>query len=162
VTGRKAASSGLRETLSLPSGLALSRYAAMVYELLDHTADVRLRVRGSTREEVFTSALRGLMHVLGAAGDEATVVRSRRVRIESEDLSFLLVDFLNEALWLAHVHRESYDEVRFSLLDDRSVEAELSGHRVVSFTEDVKAVTYHEADVREHEGGWETTLVLDV
>jgi SHS2 domain-containing protein len=134
----------------------------MVYEVLDHTADVRLRVWGSTREAVFANALRGLMHVLGAAGGEGTVVRSRRVRVESDDLSFLLVDFLNEALWLAQVHRESYDEVRFPVLDDRSVEAELSGRGIVSFTEDVKAVTYHEADVREREGGWETTLVLDV
>jgi SHS2 domain-containing protein len=152
----------MQQFMHLPVPIIVSRYAAVVYEMLEHTADVRLRVWGSTRDELFASALSGLMHVLGPARTEGAVVRSRRVRLEAEDQSFLLVDFLNEALWLAQVHRESYDAVRFSLLDDSRVEAELSGHEVASFAEDVKAVTYHEADVREHEGGWETTLVLDV
>lgn len=140
----------------------VSGYAGLVYEVLEHTADVRLRVRGGTREEVFVSALLGLMHVLAPEAGRCEKVRSRSVSIDSEDLSYLLVDFLNEALWLALVHREAYDEVRIRLLEDSTMTAELSGHPVLSFGEDVKAVTYHEADLREHDGAWETTLVLDV
>jgi SHS2 domain-containing protein len=43
-----------------------------------------------------------------------------------------------------------------------TLDAELEGHPVVRFGEDVKAVTYHEADVQERNGLWSTTLVFDV
>jgi SHS2 domain-containing protein len=36
------------------------------------------------------------------------------------------------------------------------------GYSPVEFEQDVKAVTYHEADVRYENGMWSTTLVFDI
>jgi len=130
-----------------------------MYEILQHTADVRLRVTASTLEELFADALRGLMAVMhgATAGAEET----EPVEVESVDVTALLVDFLNEALVRAHVRRRSFTGASFPSLSETRVAATLTSVPA-EFEEDVKAVTYHEAEVRRDGGGWTTMLVLDI
>src|SRR5208282_2561861 len=136
---------------------------SMPYTILEHTADVRMLVEGRTLAELFAEALRGMMAVLKPEGKEDTGETRRRIQIESPSRTALLVDFLNEALWLAETHRESYAEVTFESISETRVDAALRGRAVESFGEDVKAVTYHEAEIRETgEGNLETKLVLDI
>ena len=130
-----------------------------MYEVLHHTADIRLRVTGSTLEELFADALRGLMAVM-ATGAGSPLNES--VDVESVDVTALLVDFLNEALVRAHVHRRVYTGASFASLSDTRLAATLTSVPAEEFDEDVKAVTYHEAEVRRDGGGWTTMLVLDI
>lgn len=130
-----------------------------MYEILQHTADVRLRVTASTLEELFADALRALMEVMhgAAAGDAQT----ESLELDSGDVTALLVDFLNEALVRAHVRRRSFTGASFASLTETHVAATLTSVPA-TFEEDVKAVTYHEADVRRSGDGWTTMLVLDI
>jgi len=132
-----------------------------MFEVRQHTADVRIGVTASSREELFADSLRGLMAVLEPERLTADAVRAE-VRIESPDATVLLVDFLNEALTRAHVRREAYDGVVFATLTDTQLAATLHGVRAGGFREDVKAVTYHEAEVVLRDGVWSTTLVFDI
>jgi len=87
----------------------------------------------------------------------------RTVTVYASDRTALLVDFLNEALSLAQIHKEVYLSVAFSTFSEIALEATLKGAKVDEFNEDIKAVTYHEADVRQNEKGeWETTLIFDI
>jgi SHS2 domain-containing protein len=133
-----------------------------VFELVHHVADVRLRVTAATLEELFRDAVRGLFAVMHAQAGEAQPVTRRIVVEDSADRTALLVDFLNEVLQRAHVAHECFGEARFLRLDETNAEAELSGVAPAEFEEDVKAVTYHEADVRHENGVWTTMLVLDI
>ncbi|HKS23031.1 MAG TPA: archease [Thermoanaerobaculia bacterium] len=130
-----------------------------MYEILQHTADVRLHVTASTLEELFADALRGLMEVMGGAA--ASDTRTEQVELESVDVTALLVDFLNEALVRAHVQRRSFTGASFATLTETHAAATLTSVPA-EFEEDVKAVTYHEAEVRRGENGWTTMLVLDI
>jgi len=135
----------------------------MPYTILEHTADVRLLVEGRTLAELFAEALRGMMAVLKPEGKEEAAETRHRIQLESASRTALLVDFLNEALCLAETHRESYAEVTFESISETRLDAGLRGRPVKSFGEDVKAVTYHEAEIREtEEGNLETKLVLDI
>lgn len=137
------------------------------FQVLGHTADVRLRVRGRDLPELFTQALRGMASIQkaavfrGAAGAESLSVR-RRVEIASVDVAALLVDFLNEALWLSHTHREAYVEVAFSEFSVSRLVAELRGFPVGEFDEDVKAVTYHGLQIRKTDAGYEAEILFDI
>ena len=134
-----------------------------MYELIPHIADVRLRVEAATCEELFLDAMRGMFAVMhGRAGEGARTVRRRIAVEESADLTYLLVDFLNEILQRAHVAREMFESAAFIRLTDESVEADVSGFAPAEFDEDVKAVTYHEAEVRHENGLWSTMLVFDI
>jgi len=133
-----------------------------VYQIENHVADVRLRVRASSLEELFRDAMRGMYALMRPELQEAASVTRTIAVDESADLTSLLVDFLNEVLHRAHVAREVFHDAAFTRLDDTNVTVTLSGIGPASFEEDIKAVTYHEAEVRQEEGEWSTMLVFDI
>lgn len=132
-----------------------------MFELIHHTADVRVRVTADSLEELFRDAVRGMYAVMRGEGEGAPVVREIAVD-ESADTTSLLVDFLNEVLNRAHIGRELFDEVTFTRFEETSLTAQLRGIAPAEFEEDVKAVTYHEAEVRLENGTWTTMLVFDL
>jgi len=132
-----------------------------VIEIIEHTADIRLRVSGKSLQELFTEALRGTIGLLQPQKGARRV--QRVVKVEAPDTTILLVDFLSEALSNAHANREAYDDAVFSSLTETSAIAQLTGNDALAFGEDVKAVTYHEAEVRRDPNGqWSTVLVYDL
>ena len=133
-----------------------------MFEVEQHTADIRIRLRSATIEELFADAVRSLMHVMkpgGAAG--APPADPVIIQLEAPDLTALLVDYLNEVLLRCHTRRQSFEPESF-VLREGAVTAHLRARTVPQFEEDVKAVTYHEANVVQTEDMWTTTLVLDV
>ncbi|HEY0788406.1 MAG TPA: archease [Thermoanaerobaculia bacterium] len=134
-----------------------------MFEFLSHTADIRMRVAAPDLPDLFRDALRGLMTLLQPEGESDEPVR-HPVAVESADATALLVDFLNEALARALTDREVYDDlVVFELDPTRAVlRGELGGHRISAFGDDVKAVTYHEANLTRAGDGWETVVVFDI
>lgn len=133
-----------------------------MYEIVQHTADIRLLISAATVEALFEDALLGLMDVIGgetARGSE----RREEVRLETVDRTALLVDFLNHALLQCHLRHERYTAASFASLSETSLVATLTSVPAGAFHEDVKAVTYHEANVRRGEDGeWRTSIVLDI
>ncbi|MDD1717246.1 MAG: archease [Methanoregulaceae archaeon] len=74
----------------------------MTYEELDHTADVKVRVKARSLEDLFSESVRALMEVMYVActtGDE--VVREVEVTADGEEE--LIHDFLSEVLFLSVV-----------------------------------------------------------
>jgi SHS2 domain-containing protein len=130
-----------------------------MYEILHHTADIRLHVTASTLEELFADALRGLMAVMGTAAHGA---RAEDVALDSVNVTALLVDFLNEALVRAVVQHRLFTGAAFATLGETHLAGTLTSAPAEEFDEDVKAVTYHEAEVRRGDRGWTTMLVLDI
>ena len=145
-----------------------------MFELLEHTADVGIRAHGATLEEAFEQATRGLAEVLGAlepegrSGGPGELVA---VEVSAADPGGLLVDWLNEVLWL----RETRDAWLAGVQVDRVGEGAAVGS--VSFTSKgpaeegdpapdgtfVKAVTYHRLRVEpDPAGGWLIEVYLDV
>ena len=138
----------------------LSGFQRMI-EIFGHTADIRLRVSGNSLEALFREALRGTINLLHP--QKGTQRARHNVILHAADATVLLIDFLNEALSSAHAHRETYDHAVFSKLTETHVAATLIGWDALAFGEDVKAVTYHEAEVRRSDDGmWSTMLVFDL
>ena len=133
-----------------------------MYELVPHVADVRLRVQATSIEGLFTEALRGMYAAMGAEPAGGPDVTRTLEVTDSVDLTALLVDFLNDVLHRAHVGAELFDQVRFERLGETDLVATVSGTARASFREDVKAVTYHEANVRGDGSSWSTMLVFDI
>ena len=121
-----------------------------------------MRVWGDTLESLFLDAARGMIEVIKITGPSKTGT-TREISLVAADKTALLVDFLNEILSLAQTYKEIYPEVVLKKLSETEVEAELKGVPVEGFDEDIKAVTYHEAEVKQNEEGeWETMLVFDI
>jgi SHS2 domain-containing protein len=131
------------------------------HELLEHTADLGVRAGGATLEELFEQATLGLAEVLGAwrpgAGEDAPVA------VEAADLGGLLVDWLNEVVYLQEVQGASLAAVRVDQVADGRASGSLALRpEPPSGGTYVKAVTYHQLRVERRPGGWLAEFYLDV
>ncbi|KPJ71684.1 hypothetical protein AMJ50_00925 [Parcubacteria bacterium DG_74_3] len=132
------------------------------YEILEHTADLKMRAFGRTKEELFLNMLLGMTNSLRAEIKKQKS-KIKKIKIKSLNLSNLLVDFLSEALYLTQINREIYNKIKFKKFTDIKLEVELIGQKVERFSEDIKAVTYHDLDVRQRKDGtWEATVLFDI
>lgn len=131
------------------------------FEILEHTADLKIRAFGKTKEELFKNALLGMSSVQKTelpAGEKITV----KIKIESADPTALLVDFLSEALTQSQIDKAVFYEVKFSKFSDAALEGEIEGVKIAEFDEDIKAVTYHGAEVVQKNGVYEATVIYDI
>lgn len=133
------------------------------YEILEHKADLRIRVFGSTKEELFQNALLGMEESMKHEAREPEEKTKRKIKIKSLDFTALLVDFLSEALYLSQLRKEVFSDIIFEKLTDEELKGELVGQRVARFNEDIKAVTHHQLDVhQEQDGIWQATILFDI
>ncbi len=160
-----------------PGAAAPSR-AGAGFELLEHTADVGIRAWAGTVEEAFERATEGLAEVMGArrpqegsggppgwspggSGPGETVP----VEVTASDPGGLLVDWLNEVLWLLEVSQAALAGVRVERVGDGTASGSVD---VAPGGPDpdgtfVKAVTYHRLRVEPGPGGgWLAEVYLDV
>ncbi len=135
------------------------------FEILDHTADVLLRVYGRDPEDLFRNALGGLYAVLGEIVP-SDAAETRTVTLTADRREDLLHDWISEALYWFDTRREIAREVAFSRLTDTSLDADVlftkADLRRSTFHREVKAVTYHELAVTRAASFWTATLVLDL
>ena len=132
---------------------------------LPHTADIRMRVTAPDLKRLYARAVEGMNGILkeGFCGRErgpASVETSFEVK--GADPSILLVDFLSEVLSSSYADKCLFCRVKTQLEENR-VLARLQGTEVDGFDEEIKAVTYHEAQVRRKENGeWEALILFDI
>ncbi len=135
----------------------------MPYSFNEHTADIRMNVTGKTLGELFQDALSGMVKIVNPTLSKKLKIIKRKIIIEASDATALLIDFLNEALMQMHTERETYASVKFSSITEHSLKAELKGYKAESFGEDIKAATYHEADVKKNnKDEWSATIIFDI
>jgi len=135
------------------------------YTRLPHVADIRINVRGDTLPELFTGTFEAMQEILKDDWKRicAHPQFNETIAISASDSTTLLVDFLSELLARSYERNVIFCRVQFIFLAEKSLEAKVSGTDVVGFDEDIKAVTYHEAQITKREdGGYETMLVFDI
>jgi len=133
------------------------------YEIVPHTADVGLRVEGTTLEELFNAALQGMSQIIASGTCELKNDVQIDVSLSSNDATSLLIDFLSDILTQSHVKKVVFCRVEFKILHEKELCARVYGVNVKHFDEDIKAVTYHEADVCKNKlGNWETMIIFDI
>ena len=129
-------------------------------EVLSHTADVRLRITAESIEELFAEGVRAIGSLLDPRSGAREVRRG--IVLESADRTSLFVDFLNEVLAFTFVDGALFEEVAIRALTENTIDAEVRGHEA-TLGDEIKAVTYHEADVQQlGDGRWTTMLVCDI
>ena len=135
----------------------------MVYEFLDHRADVKFRAEGATIEEMFVEAAGALNETV--RGDiKILESEERSFEVEGSDDVNLLYNFLEEFLFLLDAEGFLVARVKEIKIDGFKLRCVVVGDDVdnYKFTNDVKAVTYSEMRVWEERGKFLCEVVLDV
>lgn len=132
------------------------------YELLEHTADIKMKVYGKTLEELFCNAAYGMANVQKSKIKSRKLKIKRKISVEAVDLETLLVDFLSEILTLSDTYHEVYPKIFVSYLSKNKIKAEIFGFPVEQFDEDIKAVTYHGLEVKKINSNWQAVILFDI
>jgi SHS2 domain-containing protein len=135
------------------------------HRLLEHTADMGIEASGETLEELFAEAAYGLLEII--SGNPETRCREEKiVAVEGGDAEELLVNWLNEILYLFEIKRFfpqdfEIEEVRGNRLLAR-VRGEPFDPQRHPVEREVKAVTYHQLRVEKTNGLWHARIYVDL
>lgn len=132
------------------------------FEIIEHTADVGITARAETLTELFEQAARGLADISGTwhPGDPETEIN---IELEAPDLGALMVDWLNELMYLQEIHDAAYCALEVKAVGAGSLQATVGLTRSTGETGTaVKAATWHQLVVEERADGWFTRIYVDV
>jgi len=135
------------------------------YETFDHTADIGIRVFGTTLEEVFVHAAEALFDVLTDL-DSIRKDLTREIEINGSDREDLLVRWLGELLYLCEGEGYLFREFSIFHLTPTSLKAVARGERFDparhEFKTEIKAITYHQVEVVQKDGIWIGKVIFDI
>jgi SHS2 domain-containing protein len=143
------------------------------FELIPHTADIKIRAYGATKQELFCNALIGMFQsihprIQGCTKRNDRIIcpslpQRQEVEVSSWDEQALLVDFLSHALCLSDIYDEVYLGAQVHELTETHICATLHGVHADGFeVVEIKAVTYHELEIGQRDGIWYADIVFDI
>jgi len=135
------------------------------YQLIDHTADFGIQVFGSDSQELFTNAAVALFDVI----TEMDVLKGRNfcnIKASGEDWPDLMINWLREVLYLWNGKERLVKSVQILSLSENNISAKIyfdayRPDRHIIKTE-IKAVTYHQIQVKSSPSGWKAQIIFDI
>ena len=134
------------------------------FEVIDHTADVGLRIYGRDRGELFVNAAKGLFSFIVDLNRVDSGIEIK-VNLAANNREELLVAWLNELIF--QFSARNFISKEFEIIDITNneiaakvfgEEVDLSKHEILS---EIKAATYHELEIKEVEGGLQACVIFD-
>ena len=129
------------------------------HRFVEHVGEVELEFEGSCEADLYAEAVDAFRELVDSAPTHGTAYQHEVVLADAEP-SLLLVDWLNELVFLAEV--EGFVPQRIARLElGEGLRATLTGVRGHP-RHLVKAATLHDLELSNREGVWHARVVLDV
>lgn len=136
----------------------------MTISYLPHVADIRMKIENDSLQGLFREALLGMNTIVKEnACIDGTYGHLVQLKLKAPDITCLLVDFLSEVLSLTYAGKVMFCKVDFNSFTATQLNAQLYGKPFDTFDEEIKAVTYHEAEIiLNAKNKFETMIVFDI
>jgi SHS2 domain-containing protein len=125
------------------------------FEILNHTADVGIIAYGSNINEAFANAAKGMFSLITELED-VEETEHRDIELTAPDQESLLVEWLNELIYLFDVENMLFKRFDIIQLSNTHLKARSYGHKVDSSKHKlkmgIKAVTYHMLKIDKSDG----------
>jgi len=135
------------------------------YTLLDHTADLRIRVSGTDPAELFKNAGLAVFDLI-TEPNRLNSQEEIEINVIGDDPADLMVNYLRELLYLWTGKENLVKKIEIILISDTTVSARVSMERYQperhEILHEIKAVTYHQIEVGRAADGWQAVVVFDV
>ncbi len=136
-----------------------------MFEVFEHTADLGLRARGATLEELFVECARGLSAVLVEELASVRLTDTRTFQVSGTDREYLLFDWLTELLFIFESERLLLTDFQVRIDSDGLTaicRGETTDPRRHRLEHEIKAITYHGLKIVPDAGGWLAEVVVDI
>ena len=135
------------------------------FEILDHTADIGIVVYGEDLKSLFANAGQAFFHLITDL-KKVRLRTERKIEIGKESLERLMVDWLTELLYFHDVENLLFKRFIVESVGEEGLKAKVKGEPfeegVHVIKTGVKAVTYHQIEVRQEKEGWKAQIILDL
>jgi SHS2 domain-containing protein len=146
--------------------VVLGREAFMPdFEIIEHTADIGIVVRGADLAETFAAAARATFSLITDL-ERVQDILSREIEVTARGLELLLAEWLSELLFLFEVEHLLFCRFQVEHLDQGHLRARAYGepfdpsrHRIHT---EFKAVTHHLLSIEEGEDGYRAQVIFDI
>ncbi len=135
------------------------------FEIIDHTADVGIIAYGMDIKELFSNAAMALFNLITDTKNIKEKLR-RNLEISSEDEDSLLVEWLNELIYLFDAEHILFNRFKIESLSHNQLKATCYGenfdpqrHKIKT---GVKAATYHMLKVDKDSSGYKARIIFDI
>ena len=132
------------------------------FEIVEHTADWSIRAWGRDLPHLLRSAAYGMSSLLVEDLESIPLEVERTVAVEGFDRESVLVEWLGELAYLAEQEALVFRQYDLQTATPEEVRATVRGGKTPELLKHIKAVTYHNLDVKETSRGLEATIVFDV
>ncbi len=132
------------------------------YQEIDHPADLAIKIHGNDLPSLFRHAAEGMFSLMRCEEGETADAHKQRVELEADDLETLLVDWLDELLFLSEREQICFDDYDIEVVEQSRLRATVYARGGGRPHRGIKAVTYADMDIREVDTGYETVVTFDV
>lgn len=137
----------------------------LTYVLIDHTADLGIRVRGDDLSQLFANAALALFDII-AKGSRIECSAELTMEINGDDWADLMVNWLRELLYLWNGKGRLVHSLKILSLVEYTLTAvvkyDLYAEKKHTINREIKAVTYHQIEVGQVSKGWTAQIIFDV
>jgi SHS2 domain-containing protein len=136
-----------------------------MHEIFEHTADVGIRARAGSVEELFAEAARGLFALMIENLDDVRTVEEVTFHVSDDDVEELFHDWLSELLYAFNARRLALAEFRVHVAASEltaTARGEPIDMRRHEIGVEVKAITWCGLKVQRQPDGWLAEVVVDI
>jgi SHS2 domain-containing protein len=132
-------------------------------EELGHTAEIGLRIQANVPEQLFACSAHAMFGLLRVLPDRSRPAIHHYLTIESIDSESLMVDWLNELLYLHETTSALFVDCMLSRWTPTHLEADISGYPPAAPPAvHIKAATYHQLLIQTDAAGWSAQIFFDI
>jgi len=135
------------------------------YEILEHTADIRIRVRAKKVKILFVQAARAMFDIIAEKKSNLDSRKAECVIVQkAQNLEELFINWLNELLSLSSARGLVFSGFRIKNFGEYFLEVVALGEKNKGYqiNKEIKAATYHQLLIKKNRIGWKAEVIFDV
>lgn len=136
----------------------------MLYESLEHTADIGIRLKAKDLKGLFKNAGFALAELSAERISKDKELHNFSVIQSASNVEELFINWLNELLSLSSAEGLIFVDFKINELTPTHLDAVAVGSDAGNFkvNTELKAATYHQLKVEESKSGWTAEVIFDV
>jgi len=135
------------------------------FEIIDHTADIGIVAYGADIKQVFANAALGLFNLMADLGNLKEDTK-REIELSAEDVEVLLVEWLNELIYISDVEHIIFKRFEINELSNTQLRATCFGEKIKPgqhrLKREIKAATYHMLRLNKENGSYKVQIIFDI
>jgi len=135
------------------------------YKIIDHTADICVRVFGNSLEDIFIRSAKAMMEII-ANTKKVKPSKGISISIRGENYEELLVKWLQEILYLHEAKKMVFKDFEIKIENETRAVGKAYGERIDverhEFYSSIKAVTYHNLKIVSSKDKYRVDIVFDI